>query len=281
MTPPFLPHTSPTSDLRAPLNCRIILLVLVLVDNRFRSLSPMANHVRQKMDNVNNSLGSASHAERPTTGWWRSQRPSNPEQWSPLDERLQFFAAFIRNPAAVGSLWPSSAKLARATLSSCDLRSAHLVVELGPGTGAFTRLILDRLGDQTEFFVIELDPNSTAQLRRRFPGLHVVNDSAENLSRHVERVGQKADFVISGLPWANMKPNLQDRILDNILGSLSDRGAFTTFGYWHASLLPASRRFRARLESRFSSVRRSEIIWRNCPPAIFYWCRHPRNTVTP
>jgi phosphatidylethanolamine/phosphatidyl-N-methylethanolamine N-methyltransferase len=237
----------------------------------------MANHARQKLDDVDNTLGPASSAERPTAGWWRAHRSSDPEQWSLLEERLQFIAAFIRNPAAVGSLWPSSPSLARAILSNCDLRSARLVVELGPGTGAFTRIILDRLGEQTEFFVIELDPNSTIQLRRRFPGMHVINDSAENLTQHVQKTGQKADCVISGLPWANMNPNLQDRILDSVLDSLSDRGALITFGYWHASLLPASRRLRARLESRFGSVRRGPVIWRNCPPALFYSCRHPRN----
>jgi phospholipid N-methyltransferase len=237
----------------------------------------MANHVRPKIDDLNGALGSSSPDERPA-GWWRSQRSSDPAQWSLLDERLQFLAAFIRNPLAVGSFWPSSPTLARATLSNCDLRSARLVVELGPGTGAFTRLIMDRLGGQTEFFVIELDRDSAAQLRRRFPGLHVINDSAENLTRHVEETGQKVDYVISGLPWANMKPDLQDRILESIVGSLSDRGAFTTFGYWHASLLPTSRRFRTRLESKFRIVRRSQVIWRNVPPAIFYSCRHPRTS---
>jgi phosphatidylethanolamine/phosphatidyl-N-methylethanolamine N-methyltransferase len=238
----------------------------------------MANPLRQKMDDVNSALDQSPPDERPSGGWWRTQRSADPAEWSLLDERLQFIAAFIRNPAAVGSLWPSSPTLARATLSNCDLRSARLVVELGPGTGAFTRVIMDRLGDQTEFFVVELDPDSTGQLRRRFPGLHVINDSAENLTRHVANTGQKVDYVISGLPWANMKPDLQDRILDNIIDSLSDRGAFTTFGYWHASILPSSRRFRARLESRFESVRRSRVIWKNCPPAIFYWCRHPRSS---
>ncbi len=233
------------------------------------------------MEDGNNTLGPASHAQHPTEGWGRSQRSSDPEHGSLLDERLQYIGAFFRNPAAVGSLWPSSPALARATLSNCDLRSARLVVELGPGTGAFTRVIMDRLGEQTEFFVVELDSNSTVQLRQRFPGLHVVNDSAENLNRHVERIGHKVDFVISGLPWANMKAELQDRILDNIFDSLSERGAFTTFGYWHASFLPASRRFRARLESRFGSVKRSRVIWRNCPPALFYWCRHPRHAVAP
>jgi phospholipid N-methyltransferase len=234
----------------------------------------MANHSRPKISELNGALNPDSAQERPT-GWWRSHRSTDPAQWSLLDERLQFLAAFIRNPVAVGSFWPSSPSLARATLANCDLRSARLVVELGPGTGAFTRLILDRLGEQTEFFVIELDGDSAVQLRRRFPGLHVVNDSAENLTRHVEKSGQKIDYVISGLPWANMKPDLQDRILDAIVASLSDRGAFTTFGYWHASLLPTSRRLRARLESKFRVVRRSHVIWRNVPPAIFYSCRHP------
>src|SRR5205814_10677128 len=93
-------------------------------------------------------------------------------------ERLQFLGAFLREPARVGSFAPSSPALARAMLHGCDLRNAKTVVEFGPGTGAFTRLILQRMGRQTAFFAIELDDKHARGLRRRFPGLNVYHDSA-------------------------------------------------------------------------------------------------------
>ena len=49
--------------------------------------------------------------------------------------RFKFFRAFLREPLRVGSFWPSSP-------------------ELGPGTGAFTSLILERLKRKSQFFAL-------------------------------------------------------------------------------------------------------------------------------
>jgi phosphatidylethanolamine/phosphatidyl-N-methylethanolamine N-methyltransferase len=160
-------------------------------------------------------------------------------------------------------------------LADCDLRNARVVVELGPGTGSFTRLILDRLGEHSYFFALELDEDSVNQLRLDFPGLEVSHRSAESLPELLQARGEKADCVVSGLPWANMGAEVQDRILDGVVSSLTAHGVFTTFAYVHARWLPGAVRFRSRLDRRFGSVRMSRVIWRNVPPAFVYCCRHP------
>ena len=53
-------------------------------------------------------------------------------------EHFEFFQAFMREPASVGALSPSSRALAMAMIQGCALKSADAIVELGPGTGAFT-----------------------------------------------------------------------------------------------------------------------------------------------
>ena len=54
--------------------------------------------------------------------------------------RWRFVEAFLREPLSVGSLWPSSTELSWAVVDGCDFDSGATVVELGPGTGAFTGL---------------------------------------------------------------------------------------------------------------------------------------------
>jgi phosphatidylethanolamine/phosphatidyl-N-methylethanolamine N-methyltransferase len=191
-----------------------------------------------------------------------------------LKEHWRFFAAFLRRPATVGALMPSSALLAQALLEQCNLRSARTVVELGPGTGAVTRFILDRIGRQTTFLALELDSKATQGLRSRFPGLTVYSDSAEHLQHYLGRHGRKkADCIVSGLPWASMTTDIQDRILDAVLRVLKAGGVFTTFAYLHAIWMPKARRFRERLEQRFGTVEVSRTVWRNVPPAYVYRCR--------
>ena len=85
-------------------------------------------------------------------------------------------------------------------LADCDLRNARVVVELGPGTGSFTRLIWERLGEASDFFALELDEASVKRLRSDFPGLEVCHQSAEDLPELLGERGIKADCVVSLLP---------------------------------------------------------------------------------
>ena len=189
-------------------------------------------------------------------------------------ERLQFFGAFLREPLTVGSLLPSSAVLAEAMIERCDLESSATVVELGPGTGAFTGLILDRLRPEATFFALELNDRHVEGLRRRFPGLAVHNDSAERIRGYLERYGKpKADYVFSGLPWGNFPASLQDQIMTQVVSALSPEGLFVTFAYVHALRLPKARRFRRMLHGMFRKVEQSPVVWRNFPPAVVYRCR--------
>ncbi len=194
-----------------------------------------------------------------------------------IAEHLEFFQAFIREPASVGALSPSSRALARAMIEGFDLKHAGVIVELGAGTGAFTGLILDRIGKNTKFFAMELDRIHARGLKRRFPELTVYNDSAERMLDYLAlHENARADYIVSGLPWANIPSDTQERIMEAILASLAPQGVFTTFAYLHACWLPKARQFRAALEERFSRVDTSRVIWRNLPPAFVYRCRRPR-----
>ena len=174
----------------------------------------------------------------------------------------------------LGAACPSSPALARAMLQECDLKSAEVVVELGPGTGAFTRLILERIRPQTLFLALEVDQACAARLRGELEGVAVYHDSAERLAHYLTRHGrQRADCVISGLPWTNMRSQVQERILNAVIQCLGPRGVFTTFAYAHAYWLPTAVRFRKRLKQHFGSVRTSRLVWRNLPPAYVYRCR--------
>jgi phosphatidylethanolamine/phosphatidyl-N-methylethanolamine N-methyltransferase len=186
------------------------------------------------------------------------------------DGRLRFLGAFVREPLTVGALWPSSAALARKVLDSCDFSPGDTVVELGPGTGAFTKLILDRLRGHGRFLAIEINKTNVSVLRRRFAGLEIIHDSAEHLPRYLGR--KKANCVISGLAWGNMLPRTQNRMLAAVLRSVMPGGQFVAFAYVHAAWYPTSVRFRRRLARHFDRVETTSIVWRNLPPAFVYRC---------
>ena len=86
----------------------------------------------------------------------------------------------------------------------------------------------------------------------------------------------QADRVVSSLPWAIWSESLQNEVFSAILDVLAPDGLMVTFGYVHAQPLPAARRLRAALASRFETVELTAIAWRNIPPARVFVCRRPK-----
>lgn len=153
------------------------------------------------------------------------------------------------------------------------LSEADSVVELGPGTGAFTHVIQRKLKPGARLLCLEINPDLARKVADRFPRARVVNDSAENLAQHLGDPGRAVDCVISGLPWVILSSEDQQRLLQPAVRALRPGGAFATFAYSHAAWLPAGRRFKEMLESSFRRVDVSANVWRNLPPAFVYRCR--------
>ncbi|HSR69955.1 MAG TPA: methyltransferase domain-containing protein [Acidobacteriota bacterium] len=180
---------------------------------------------------------------------------------------------FVKDPRRVGAIVPSSNGLAEAMTAQLELSSAQVVAEFGAGSGVFTSLILQRLPADALFFVVEKNPALARHLRRRFPGMHLVEDSVENLSLILERLQQPAvDRIVSSLPWAFFEAEQQDALLSQIVSALRPGGVFVTYAYAHGAMLPSGIRFRKRLERSFASVDKSEVVFRNIPPAFVYRC---------
>jgi phosphatidylethanolamine/phosphatidyl-N-methylethanolamine N-methyltransferase len=185
-----------------------------------------------------------------------------------------FFGAFLRRPAEVGAIAPSSRSLARRMVAGMDLAHAACVVEYGPGTGAFTREILDRIGPATTFFAIEKNPEFVAVLRERFPALDVAEASAETLPALLaERGLDAADHIVSGLPYTVLPWELVERIIAASHECLRDGGLFNTVQYYNSYvLMPAARRFQRLLHATFDEITHYRTLW-NLPPAFVYSCR--------
>jgi len=193
--------------------------------------------------------------------------------------RRAFFAAVLRKPGQIGAVAPSSPSLAGVIASVVPTAGAPVVVELGPGTGAVTTAIDDRLDPGARHLAVELDPRMAGFLRQAHPGLEVVEGDAAKLQSLLEERGvEHADAVVSGLPWALFDDVTQASILSQVADVIGPDGVFATFAYRHGMALAAARRFRRTLHATFAEVQLTPTVWRNMPPAFVYVCRHPRMT---
>jgi phosphatidylethanolamine/phosphatidyl-N-methylethanolamine N-methyltransferase len=191
------------------------------------------------------------------------------------EEHLAFLQVLFRAPARTGAVAPSSVHLARAMVKGLTLGPGQTVVEFGPGTGALTSEIRRILPSPSSYLGVEIEPRFADLLRRRFPGLHVVEGSAEEAPRFVAEAGcAQVKAVICGLPFATLPAGVQDRVVHALDVLVGPGAQFRTFQYIHAYPLPPAVRFRHRMRELFGPHTREATVVRNLPPAyVLSWSR--------
>ncbi|MFI6266630.1 class I SAM-dependent methyltransferase [Micromonospora sp. NPDC051006] len=190
---------------------------------------------------------------------------------------MPFLLEFARDPMTVGAVAPSGPALARVATATVPRTGSPVVVELGPGTGAFTAVVQQRLDGRGRHIAVELNARFAQRLAARYPAVDVVHADAIALSEVLARRGlEYADVVVSGLPWAAFGDGRQRDALAAVVAALPPDGVFTTFAYVHARWAPPARRLLRSMRSRFDEVVVSQTVWANLPPALVYYCRRPK-----
>jgi phospholipid N-methyltransferase len=182
-------------------------------------------------------------------------------------ELLLFGGNFLRHPRMLGSIVPSSRFLVRRVLGPIEWDRARVLVEYGPGVGTMTGRMLARMRADAMLVVLETNPAFVRYLRRVFPDprLHVVEGSAASAPEVVRALGaDRADYVVSGIPYSTIPPKVREQILRGTHDLLDPRGLFLVYQFTRA-VLPDLRRIFGPVEEAFEP--------RNVLPARLFHCR--------
>jgi phospholipid N-methyltransferase len=175
----------------------------------------------------------------------------------------------------LGSLIPSSRFLVNKVLGEVDWGRARVFLEYGPGVGTFTTEILRRMRSDAVLVVLETNADFVRFLRGkvRDDRLHVIHGSAADADSALARLDLRhADYVISGIPYTTMRPDVRDLILRKTHSVLHPNGAFLVYQFTR-SVLPY-------LEQVFGLVRQ-DFEPLNVMPARLFYCRHHGDLMNP
>jgi phospholipid N-methyltransferase len=144
------------------------------------------------------------------------------------------------------------------------------VIELGPGTGVLTARLAKRCPN-ARILACEINRDLARNCRRHLTStgvgrrVKVVCDSAENLLSEMVRTGVEApDFVLSGIPLANIPRGKVAELVTAIHRCLKKGGMYIQFQY---SLID-----RKTIRSIFPRVR-TVPAFLNFPPAFVYFAQ--------
>jgi phosphatidylethanolamine/phosphatidyl-N-methylethanolamine N-methyltransferase len=177
-----------------------------------------------------------------------------------LDDEVRFLRSWIEKPLHMGAVMPSGRLLARTMAQYVDVDSEDPVVELGPGTGAITKALIDHGVDQERLVLVEYNPGFCALLRDRYPQAKVVQGDAYSLRDTLWNVlAAPAAAVVSGLPLVTKPMMTRLKLIRDAFAALAPGAPFVQFTYSVAPPIPKS--------LPGVSTEASERIWMNLPPA--------------
>lgn len=176
-----------------------------------------------------------------------------------------FFAHFLRAPALVGGIVPSSRALGRAM--SRHAAGFDAIVELGAGAGSITRFLAADHPRAT-LAVIERSPEMARRIARGWPRVFV----------HTGCVHERADALLAQPPGTVAVSSLPFRSLPGDLARTTS-ALIERFLLAHPERRLVQYSYGLREPFAFESPllrwHRAERVWRNVPPAIVWIASRP------
>jgi phospholipid N-methyltransferase len=221
------------------------------------------------------------HGRRSAGGEWGGDAAEEPDEgdlerriprgwFADLPGCVRFLWAGVAKYLQTGGIVPSQRFLVGKMIAPVPADYEGRIIELGCGTGALTLRLAARC-PAVKILACELNPGLAEHCRRRIAmaGLHrrvsVVSEAAEQvLGTVLERGWSKPDFVISGIPLANIRARQVIALVTAVRQALAEDGMYIQFQH---SLLD-----RGNIQTCFGSVQTVPVLL-NFPPAVVYYAR--------
>ena len=177
---------------------------------------------------------------------------------------MTFFTEFLRNPRQNASIVPSASAACKKMFEGLDMGAMQYVVELGPGTGCFTKELMARLPGTAEALLLEINPAFCPKLEKAFGHrFHIRQESAHRMDHIVSELGwPRIDLVVSGLPYTLPEP-----IIDPLLDSLRRRTDEGTIYRFFTYVPPLMKR---KYEPSGFQLTMEHLVVKNVPPMWIY-----------
>ncbi len=183
-----------------------------------------------------------------------------------MSSKKSFIQQYWREKKMVGAISPSSPFLTEKMLEDIDFNNNNIFVEIGPGTGVFTKHLIKKMNINCKLLVFELNTAFYKELISQINDERVIiiNDSAEKLENYLSQYQlKKVDVIISSLPLSNFPQRITLKLLRIFQLNLREAGKFIQFQY--------SLKQKKEIEHVFSKVSISFTAL-NIPPAFVYSC---------
>lgn len=182
-----------------------------------------------------------------------------------VSDEARFFRGWLQRPLITGAVSPSSRALGRAMAAYVPDPAAFSanskVLELGPGTGVVTQMLIARGVPERSLVLVEYSSEFCKLLKKRFPDAEVIQGDAYAIGASLPQwIGvDPLEAVVSSLPLFTRPDEMRETVIGRSLERMQPGAPFIQFSYALTQPVKPAR-IGARLEL-------SPWIKRNLPPA--------------
>jgi len=177
----------------------------------------------------------------------------NPSYWRSLVDSMKFFWQYIYNADVVGAVLPSSDHLAKAItriIPKDRTAPSRRILEVGPGTGVFTRRIIKRMNPDDKLVVVEFEKVFCDQLQKDFGHIQNVTIIHGNILNF--KPPEEFNYVVSGIPLNSFAPDNVNTIFNLFEKIITPGGRLAYFDYRG---LPRINRWLLLLKKKFPKLK--------------------------
>ncbi|WP_020186766.1 methyltransferase domain-containing protein [Methylopila sp. 73B] len=186
-----------------------------------------------------------------------------------LADEARFLKSWFDKPLVTGAVSPSGKGLARMMARYVDPDEPGLVLEIGPGTGPVTEALLERGVAPERLVLIEFNPEFVTLLRKRFPGVTVVQGDAYAARQTLAGVlEQPLTATVCSLPLLTKPIRQRVALLEDCFDMSRPGAPFIQFTYGVVPPIP-------REAIGETTAAGSPRVWLNLPPARVWIYRRP------
>ena len=149
---------------------------------------------------------------------------------------IRFLSQVLRNYQSTGAIAPSTPFLAHSMVKSIFDSKSKRILEVGCGTGAFTKAILKKLSTGDELHIVEVNDIFCKDIENRILKPFRQNNPDIPVYIHNELLENAPiegcfDSIICGLPFNNFPLLLVENLFSTMLNHLKEGGELAYFEY--------------------------------------------------
>lgn len=184
-----------------------------------------------------------------------------------MKKTILYLKNFIKDKY-VASITPTPRFAVEIICKKIDFQGPKVIVEYGPGAGAFTVNLLRHMSPDSRLIAIERNQDFFRILQKDINDnrLHLFNDCAENVLDILRVCGEaEVDYILSGIPFSFFPRETKRQILKSAHSILKNGGKF--LAYQNFIQLPDF--LKNHLEGVFHNVR-TKLIVHSLPPLVLF-----------